>query len=573
MSPEDLQNVLSTLWMWIAAPAAGIAALVLTIRLAVPQVIGLPEAFRAMREDDPKAPGTIHPATSVAMGAVTSYGAAAAVGAATAIALGGPGAIAWVWLFAIVLAPLRMGEAILARTAPVGQPGESTGSLAGRLLDDPIRGLRVLGWALVVLVPVTGFAFYGGTHGSAVLDAAEQLLPGSALTLGLTVAVVAGVLALIPTEKIGSILGWLAAVSLLALVGAALVALGSEPGRGIAGIGRALQDAFYDTPGSGAFSGALAGEIAMASVLYLLPPLAAGTGVEGAWHAEAQAKTTRGQAKAALLGTIVYGLVTTVVGLSLVATNAFARPVDDSRTMREVRFYRAAFDTVSQREEPSRFFSGIIRIQEGATGVVEINPGTERGMILTPRFEEDGEPADVMLRVSDGVVIEIHRPGTMGALELAPDSAFDRVTIHGRMLPRGGRLIAESMSRGGGSITSRVSLAALLLLALLGAVGWGFGVRKTLAAKLPEKVARFTAMIPAAGLALAALGVVRDFSSWGLVAAALLTTVSAMALIVRGKEISRLVHQTRTAPARTAQAEAPPRAKSRAKKRKKKRKA
>ena len=85
MSPDDLQLALTTSWMWLAAPIAGVAAIVLTVRLVVPQVFGLPTAFRAMREDDPKAAGSLQPATSVVISAVTSYGAAAAVGAATAI--------------------------------------------------------------------------------------------------------------------------------------------------------------------------------------------------------------------------------------------------------------------------------------------------------------------------------------------------------------------------------------------------------------------------------------------------------------------------------------------------------
>src|SRR5690606_26082413 len=149
-----------------------------------------------------------------ALASVASYGAAGAVGAATAVSLGGAGAVAWVWLFTILLAPLRMGEALLARTAPPGKAGKPTGSLAGRLLAE--KGfLSGLGWALLGLVPLAGFAFYGGTHGEAVVDAADELLPGSALALGLTVAGAALVLALLPLDRAGSILGWIAAVALI----------------------------------------------------------------------------------------------------------------------------------------------------------------------------------------------------------------------------------------------------------------------------------------------------------------------------------------------------------------------
>lgn len=541
MNPEELTQTASAVWMYAAGPAVAIAAIVLTVRLRLPQVLGLPAAFRALREEDPGAPGQVHPATSVALSAVATYGAAAAVGAATAIALGGPGAIPWVWLFSFLLAPLRVAEAVLSRTAPAGKAGTETGSLAGRLLAEDAGWLQGLGWALVVLVPLTAFAFFGGTHGTAVLGAAEQLLPGSAFALGIGVAVVAGLLALAPVERAGSILGWIATVSLIALFGAALVTLFGDLGRGMGGIGRALQDVFYDMPQAGAFSGALAGEIAISAILYLLPPAAAVGGVDGAIHADARAPTTRNQAAAALLGALAYGLLTTVLGLSLVATNAFATPVEGSRSIRDVTFYRAGFETVSQRNEQTRRQDGPIRIQEGETGVVEIHVGIERGMVLAPRFEMNGEPANVLLRLDDGEVIEILQPGAMGALQTAPDTIYDELQVTGRMLPTDGRLLAESFTQGGGAITSRVALAALLLLAALGAVGWGWGVRKTLAARVPAQVARFAAVIPALGLAIAAAGLIPRFDLWGAIAAGLLTIVTSIVLLVLAGPATRVL--------------------------------
>jgi len=556
MNPEELTEAASAVWIYAAGPAVAIAAIVLTVRLRLPQVLGLPAAFRALREEDPGAAGQVHPATSVALSAVATYGAAAAVGAATAVALGGPGAIPWVWLFSFLLAPLRVAEAVLSRTAPAGKAGTETGSLAGRLFAEDAGWLQGLGWALVVLVPLTAFAFFGGTHGTAVLGAAEQLLPGSAFALGLGVAVLGGLMALAPIKRAGSILGWIATVALIALFGAALVVLFGDLGRGLGGLSRALQDVFYDMPQAGAFSGALAGEIAISAILYLLPPVAAVGGVDGAIHAEARAPTTRNQAAAALLGALAYGLLTTLLGLSLVATNAFARPVEGSRSIRDVTFYRAGFETVSQRNEESRRYRGIIRVQEGETGVVQIHVGTARGMILAPRFEHDGEPADVLLRVDGGRVIEIQRPGAMGALQVAPDALYDELQVTGRMLPSGGRLLAESFTQGGGSITSRVALAALLLLAALGAAGWGWGVRRTLASKVPAQVARGAAVIPALGLALAAAGLVPRFDLWGAIAAGLLAIVTSIVLFaLAGPAAQVLAGAKRAAPAAAPAAE------------------
>ncbi len=542
MPADDLRPILELLWIWIAAPLTALAAIVYTVRLKAPQVMKLGEAFRAIRTHDEGAEGSVHPATSAALSAAATYGAAGAVGSATAVALGGPGAVAWVWLFTLLLMPLRMGEAALARTAPVGRAGDTTGSLAGRLMNDAAGGPRAIGWAIFVLVPLAAFAFYGGSHGEAVTDAADQLQPGSALTLGLVVAGVGGVFAVLPLKQSGSILGWIAAVALIAMFGAGLVAFMSDPGRGFGSISRAFVDAFDGAPRMAAWSGALAGEIAVAAMLHLLPPVAAVGGVDGALHAEAQAGTTKQQAAVALLGPLFYGVVVTVVGLSLVATGAFSRPIETSRSLDEVRFYRNGMgpETSSQREEADRAYEGFIRVIEGDTGVVEYDVGTERGIIRAPRYTEGGEPADFALHVDDGYADDLQKPGHLGALERRPIEELRGVTLHGRMLPADGHLLAASMTAGGGSVTSRVALAALLLLAALGLAAWGLGVARTLSAQLPKNTARWTALLPAVGLALAAAGVVPSFGDYGSMVAGLLVSVTAIGLIVRVKDAARI---------------------------------
>ncbi len=554
MDPSRLDPVLEVIWLWATGPLTLVASILLTVRLGLPQITKLGAAFRAVREVDAGAGGSIHPGAATLLSAVASYGAAGAVGAATAVSLGGAGAIAWVWLFTFLMMPLRMGEAALARTAPPGRAGEPTGSLAGRLLDDPVGGLRFAGAALLVLVPLAGFAFYGGTHGAALTGAAEHLAAGSAAPIVLIVAGLGVVLALLPPKRVGALAGWIAVVAVLALFAAGLVAFLSEPARGFSGFGRAIFDAVQDAPIAGAFTGALAGEIAVAAMLHALPPLVGAGGVSGVWHAQAQAATTRQQAAAAMLGPLLYGVMTTVVGLSLVATNAFATPVEGSRTLRETTFYRYDFETVSQRDEESRMFDGVLRVTEGETGVVEVHAGTARGMIRAPRFEDGGEAADVAIRVVHGRALEVQRPGRLGALERQPETALDEVTIHGRMLPRGADLIAAATHEGGGDLWTRVALAALLLLAALGLMAWGGAVARTLGARLPASSARWTAAIPGLGLGLASLGVVRGFAQIGSAVAGLLGLVVALTLIVRAKDIAALL---RAAPRATKPAPAP----------------
>lgn len=527
------------LWLYVAAPLVGLAAAVLTIRLRAPQLMQVGAAFRAFRQHDAKAEGSVHPATAIALNTAAAYGGAAAVGAATAVSLGGAGAIAWVWLFGILLAPFRVAEVVLSRTAPAGEAGAAKGTLTHRLLADTSPLARGLGLALLVLVPLAGFAFVGGVHGEAVAGAAGQLLEGAAIPLGLGVALLAIGAAVMPVEKVGTTLGWVAAVALIALFGAGMFGIFGAPGRGFAAFGRALTDAMDGASTTGAFSGALAGEIALAALLHLLPPIAATGGIEGAWHAEAQAPTTKGYAGAGLTGPFLYVVMTTVIGFSLVATNAFNTPVETTRALDDVRFYRVGFETVSQRREPERLYTGVIRITDGETGVVEIHAGTERGMVRAPTFLDRGEPANIAIHVTDGVVDNLQRPGELDALVNQPLSDTADISLSGRMLPEGGALLGASMQAAGGTLISRVALAALLLLAALGAAAWGFGVRKTLEAKVDPAMARWAGALPGLGMALAASGAVAGFSAVGSLVAGVLVSVVAIALMAKSGDASR----------------------------------
>ncbi|HEY8431760.1 MAG TPA: hypothetical protein VIL20_25445, partial [Sandaracinaceae bacterium] len=145
-----------------------------------------------------------------------------------------------------------------------------------------------------------------------------------------------------------------------------------------------------------------------------------------------------------------------------------------------------------------------------------------------------------MLRYRNGRIVEVQRRGELGALERHPLSSVAQIRVKGRMLPRGGLLLARSMQRGGGEIVARVGLAALLLLAAIGAAAWGLGSARTLRARVPEKLARFGAVLPALGLALAALGVVPGFGSLGTAVAALLTIATSIALLARAKQAAQL---------------------------------
>ena len=538
---ESLINLRDVAWAWVGLPALIVAAVALTVLLRFPQITRLGEAFRAITAHDPKAEGSLPPATALALSTAATVGAGAAVSAATAMSLGGPGALPWLWLFGLLFAPLRIGEVLLARTAPPGKAGKKRredGSLAARLSSDSDSRISGLGQLLFFLAPIGAVVIVGGLHGPALTSTAEQVLPGSAEPIGFGVAAAAALFAFFGRDKVW--LGWVTLAALVALAAACLIGIAYDAGHAFGTLAASFEDAIDGAPAARSFSGALVGEIAGASIGALLPVMAGPSGVDGALASLAQPRTVKAQASAAMLPILVHVLIGTLVIMAIGGTNAYARPVQSARSLASVRFYDSAFETVSQRMEPERIWHGFIRVIDGVAQATPLQLGTERGMVEEPRFEEaDGTPGNFAIRIEDGRVARILRPDRDGALSDVDVGQVPAIVVRGRMLPVGGALLAAAMNRGGGELGSRAALAALMLLAALGAAAMGLGLARMFRARVTENGARAISALPAIGLVLGATSFGPTLALIGAVLAALITTLVALALLLKARELSK----------------------------------
>ncbi len=541
LNMESLVNAENSLWMLPGLIALVVAALVLSVLLRAPQLTRLGDAFSAIRAHDPKAEGSVHPATAIALSTAASIGAGAVVSAAAAMALGGPGALAWLWLFGLLLAPLRLAEALLARTAPPGKAGKKareSGSLAARLKADSSGRVVMLGNALFILAPIAAVTVVGGLHGTAVVDAAEHLLPGSAEPIGFGVAAAAALFAFFGRDK--AWLGWTALAALVVLALACVLTIFFDVGRAFATLAAVLVDAFDGAPQIRAFSGALVGEIFGAATATMLPVIAGPNGIDGSIAALAQPRSVKAQAAAAMLPVLAHVALATLVFMAIGATGAYARRVESTRHLDEVRFYDSAFATISQRMEPERVWHGFIRVIDGTAQAMPLEVGTSRGMIDGPTFvEADGSPGNFAIRVEDGRVDRMLRPDRDGALTDVSREQIADVVVHGRMLPAGGALFAAAMTRGGGELGARGALAALMLLAALGAAAIGLGLARMFRARTTENGARALSALPALGLVLGATSLGPLLSVMGGTVAALMTIIVAVALVWKAREIAK----------------------------------
>ncbi|NNH70482.1 alanine:cation symporter family protein [Nocardia uniformis] len=193
-------------WTWLLIPIVIGAGLYFTWRGRLMQLRLLPEMFRAITERTKPAPDGSRPVS--AFGAFTISAAARVgtgniAGVATAITLGGPGAVFWMWLMAIVGAASAFVESTLAQLYKVRdrEPGTYRGGPAYYME----RGLRRrwMGAVFAVVITLTfGFVFNAvqsntiaatGRRSLEVEDSSFELLLGLVLVVLLGLVIYGGV--------------------------------------------------------------------------------------------------------------------------------------------------------------------------------------------------------------------------------------------------------------------------------------------------------------------------------------------------------------------------------------------
>ncbi len=541
MDPRVLEQWNVSAWAYLAFPVLVLCAVVLTVRLGAPQWTKFGAGLRGLRA---KSEGGMSAALGLSLSTAASFGAAAAIGAATAVSLGGAGVLPWIWLFGIVLAPIRYAETLFSRTdAPGRGDAAQSGSIPRRLFRG---GYRVVGGLLVLLIALTALFFVSGVHGSALKSISTAVMPDNSSAVLFVVAGISLVIGAMSVVQQGNprgaltIVGWVAAVSLIIVFVCGAWGALSDPSRAIAALGRSFSEAISGVDPATPFVGAVAGEVAFAAMLHLLPPLATATGVSSVAHAETAAKT-RPQAAVAVLGPFFYAVLTSALVVTFVGSGAYYTLVDDKRPLTETLFYKSDFATPTERTEAERFYSGYVRIRSGANVDPSVRMGTDRGMVRESRFEYYGETADLAFEVVDGAPRRMMRNESRFALKDLPVSQARYVDVVGEMLPRGGKLVALGMERStGGGFASNLLFTALLLLAGIAAGMFGASAARALPADAPKGL-RFTmAALPAVGLLVLALGAPAWWQLIGALCAAHWVVITSGVLVWRSGEIANL---------------------------------
>ncbi|MGY6216420.1 alanine/glycine:cation symporter family protein [Methylolobus aquaticus] len=256
MEKVEAAITLLSSWIW-GAPM--LVALVgtgcyLTIILKGLQFRRLPLAFRLIWRKEHGADGDISHFAALMTALAATVGIGNIVGVATAITLGGPGAVFWMWMTGLVGMATKYSEAVLAvkyrEKGPHGMRGGPMYYLAKG------AGLPRLGWLFAVFTALATFGIGNMTQANSVAAALSSSFGLRDWQSGVAMTLLTGLVILGGVKSIGRFTSILVPFMIVGYVGAALVVLTMNWDELPGAFALIFRHAFTPAAGEGGMAGA-----------------------------------------------------------------------------------------------------------------------------------------------------------------------------------------------------------------------------------------------------------------------------------------------------------------------------
>lgn len=269
--------------------------------------------------------GEISPFNALMTSLSATIGTGNIAGVGTAIALGGPGALFWMWCTALVGMATKYAEAVLAvRYREVDEQGNHVGGPMYYIKNGLGRHWAWLGGLFAVFGALAGFGIGNTVQANSVADVLQSNFAIKPAYTGLVLAVLAFLVLVGGIRRIAEVAGALVPFMAIAyLLGGLLVLLFHIPD--IPGaVAHIVHDAFTPTAATGGFAGATVWAAIRFGVARGIFSNEAGLGSAPIAHAAATTDNPVRQGSIAMLGTFIDTLIVcSITGLSIVVTGAW----------------------------------------------------------------------------------------------------------------------------------------------------------------------------------------------------------------------------------------------------------
>ena len=264
--------------------------------------------------------GDISPFSALMTSLSATIGTGNIAGVATAIALGGPGALFWMWITALVGLATKYAEAVCAvRFRETDANGAFSGGPMYYIKNGLHRRWHWLAIAFAIFGSIAGFGIANTVQSNAVSQVLQDSFSVPPLMTGLVLMVLVGAVILGGLRRIAVVASWIVPFMSLAYVLMSLTVIALHLSEVPAALYFIVSDAFTPTAAAGGFVGATVWAAIRFGVARGIFSNEAGLGSAPIAHAAARTNQPVEQGMIAMLGTFIDTLIIcTMTGLVIV---------------------------------------------------------------------------------------------------------------------------------------------------------------------------------------------------------------------------------------------------------------
>lgn len=269
--------------------------------------------------------GDISPFNALMTSLSATVGTGNIAGVATAIVMGGPGALFWMWCTALVGMATKYAEAVLAvRYRETDEQGDHVGGPMFYIRNGLGRRWAWLGTLFAIFGALAGFGIGNTVQANSVADVMQSTLGIPHLATGLVMAILAMLVLIGGIQRIARVAGKLVPFMAISYVIAGIVVLLMHAALIPEAIALIVKHAFTPVAATGGFAGAAVWAAIRFGVARGIFSNEAGLGSAPIAHAAATTNSPVRQGTIAMLGTFIDTLVIcTITGLVIVVTGAW----------------------------------------------------------------------------------------------------------------------------------------------------------------------------------------------------------------------------------------------------------
>ena len=302
--------------------------LFLQLRLKFMPILHIGAGFKMLwrgRQPAADAPGEISPYAALMTALAATVGTGNIAGVATAIALGGPGALFWMWMTALVGMATKYAEVLLAvHYREKDDRGEYVGGPMYAIKNALGRRWRWLATAFALFGGLAGFGIGNMVQSNSVAQVLQVNFGIDPWASGVAMMVLTGFVLLGGIKRIGAVAEKLVPFMCVVYIAISLVVLGLYAADIPAALALIFHSAFNPVAAGGGFAGAAVMMAMRYGVARGIFSNEAGLGTAGIAQAAGQTKSSVESGLIGMMGTFIDTIVVcTMTGLVLIVTGAW----------------------------------------------------------------------------------------------------------------------------------------------------------------------------------------------------------------------------------------------------------